>query len=47
MRDKLLPTDRVVAIQEEIAGFLHDQVVDPKKNTITRYRSNVGEIAYT
>jgi hypothetical protein len=30
MRDKLLPTDRVLAIQEEIAGFLVDQVIDPK-----------------
>ena len=30
MRDKLLPTDRVRAIQEEIAGFLLDQVIDPK-----------------
>lgn len=30
MPDKLIPTDRVRAIQEEIAGFLVDQVIDPK-----------------
>jgi hypothetical protein len=30
MRGQLLPTARVRAIQEEIAGFLVDQVIDPK-----------------
>ena len=30
MWDKLLPKNRVRAIQEEIAGFLLDQVIDPK-----------------
>ena len=30
MRDKLLAQDRIEAIQEEIAGFLLDQVIDPK-----------------
>ena len=30
MQDKLLPSDRILAIQEEIAGFLLDQVIDPK-----------------
>ena len=30
MRDKLLAQDRIEAIQEEIAGFLLDQVINPK-----------------
>jgi len=30
MRDKLLTENRVRAIQEEIAGFLLNQVIDPK-----------------
>ena len=30
VREKLLPADRVRAIQEEIAGFLLDQVIEPK-----------------
>ena len=30
MRDKLLAQDRIEAIQDEIAGFLLDQVIDPK-----------------
>ena len=30
MRDRLLPEARVRALQEEIAGFLLDQVIDPK-----------------
>ena len=30
MREKLLETERVEALQEEIAGFLLDQVIDPK-----------------
>jgi hypothetical protein len=31
MRDGLLPRERVQAIQEEIAGFLLEQVIDPKE----------------
>ena len=30
MRDQLLPEARVRALQEEIARFLFDQVIDPK-----------------
>ena len=30
MPDKLLETERVEALQEEIAGFLVDQVINPK-----------------
>ena len=30
MRDGLLSQERVQAIQEEIAGFLLEQVIDPK-----------------
>jgi hypothetical protein len=30
MRDGLLPQERVHAIQEEIAGFLLEQVIYPK-----------------
>ena len=30
MWDNLLAQDRIEAIQEEIAGFLLDQVIDPK-----------------
>jgi hypothetical protein len=30
MRDGLLPRERVQAIQEELAGFLLEQVIDPK-----------------
>ena len=30
MRAKLLETERVEALQEEIAGFLLDQVINPK-----------------
>jgi hypothetical protein len=29
MRDKLLPFERVRAIQEELAGFILDEVVTP------------------
>ena len=29
VREKLLETERVEALQEEIAGFLLDQVIDP------------------
>ena len=38
MRDKLLAQDRIEAIQEEIAGFLLDQVIDLKGNSIMSYR---------
>ena len=31
MRAKLLETERVEALQEEIAGFLLDQVINPKE----------------
>jgi hypothetical protein len=30
MRDGLLPQERMQAIQEEIAGFLLEHVIDPK-----------------
>jgi hypothetical protein len=30
MRHSLLPQERVQAIQEEIAGFLLEHVIDPK-----------------
>ena len=30
MQDQLLPVDRIRAIQEEIAGFLDAEVLDPK-----------------
>jgi len=30
LRDGLLPKDRVRAIQEELAGFLDAEVLDPK-----------------
>jgi hypothetical protein len=30
MRDGLLPWERVQAIQEELVGFLIEQVIDPK-----------------
>jgi hypothetical protein len=30
MRDQLLPEDRVKVIQEELAAFFLDQVIDPK-----------------
>ena len=30
MREKLLPKDRLRAIQEELAGFLDAEVLDPK-----------------
>ena len=30
MRDGFLPKDRVQAIQEEIAGFLDAEILDPK-----------------
>jgi hypothetical protein len=30
MRDRLLPEDRVKAIQEELAAFFLDEVIDPK-----------------
>jgi hypothetical protein len=30
MRDGLLPRERVQAIQEEIAGFLLEQIIYPK-----------------
>ena len=28
MRDELLPQDRMKSIQEELAGFFHDHVID-------------------
>ena len=31
VREQLLPTERIRAPQEEIAGFLLDQVIDPKR----------------
>jgi hypothetical protein len=37
MRDGLLPQEHVQAIQEEIAGFLLEHVIDPKENTITQF----------
>ena len=30
MRGQLLSTERILVLQEEIAGFLLDQVIDPK-----------------
>jgi hypothetical protein len=29
MRDRLLPKDRIRALQEEMAGFLLEQVISP------------------
>ena len=30
MRDKLIPEERIMAIQEQLSGFIVEQVLDPK-----------------
>ena len=30
MRDKLIPEEKVMAIQEQFSGFIVEQVLDPK-----------------
>ena len=30
MRDKLIPEERIMAIQEQLSGFVVEQVLDPK-----------------
>jgi hypothetical protein len=35
MQDGLLATERVQAIQEELAGFLLEEVIAPTENTIS------------
>jgi hypothetical protein len=37
MRDRLLATERVRAIQEEVAGFLLDEVIAPTEEYHPQY----------
>ena len=30
MRDKLIPEEKIMAIQEQMSGFIVEQVLDPK-----------------
>ena len=30
MRDKLIPEEKIMAIQEQLSGFIIEQVLDPK-----------------
>ena len=30
MRDKLIPKEKIMAIQEQLSGFIVEQVLDPK-----------------
>jgi len=30
MRDKLIPEEKIMAIQEQLSGFIVEQVLDPK-----------------
>ena len=30
MRDKLIPEEKIMAIQEQLSGFIVEQVIDPK-----------------
>ena len=30
MRDKLVPKEKIMAIQEQLSGFIVEQVIDPK-----------------
>ena len=30
MRDKLIPEEKIMAIQEQLSGFIVEEVIDPK-----------------
>ena len=30
MRDKLIPDEKIMAIQEQLSGFIIEQILDPK-----------------
>ena len=44
MRDKLIPEERIMAIQEQLSGFIVEQVLDPKGEFYYDGLSNIDNI---
>ena len=41
MRDKLIPEEKIMAIQEQMSGFIVEQVLDPKDEFYYDRLSNI------
>ena len=41
MRDKLIPEERIMAIQEQLSGFIVEQILDPKGEFYYDGQSNI------
>ena len=42
MRDKLIPEEKIMTIQEQLSGFIVVQVLDPKDEFYYNGQSNIG-----
>ena len=42
MRDKLIPEEKIMAIQEQLSGFIVEQVLDPKDEFYYDGQSYIG-----
>ena len=41
MRDKLIPEEKIMAIQEQLSGFIVEQILDPKGEFYYDGQSNI------
>ena len=41
MRDKLIPKEKIMAIQEQLSGFIVEQILDPKGGFYYDGHSNI------
>ena len=41
MRDKIIPEEKIMAIQEQLSGFIVEQVLDPKGEFYYDWLSNI------
>ena len=41
MRDKLIPDEKITAIQEQLSGFIVEQILDPKDEFYYDGQSNI------
>ena len=47
MRDKLIPEEKIIAIQEQLSGFIVEQVLDPKGEFYYGGQSHIDNRKYT
>ena len=45
MRDKLIPEKKIMAIQEQLSGFIVEQVLDPKDEFYYDGLSNIDNLS--